>query len=133
MAKSGLLGSRTASLLPPESLEEVERVSKQGSERTHSPEHTHTHKRWHLMEERSAAKALYSPQLALSSDTHPNPSSGEPSPRFSFKEALMSFFSSSADMTFGCVTQTFVHLCTKNNNILNIQSQITQICPPIFC
>lgn len=44
VTKSGLLGSRTAGLFPPESLEERGGgVSKQVSEGMHGPEHTHTH------------------------------------------------------------------------------------------
>lgn len=61
--------------------------------------HTHTNRHWHLIEGRSAAKALCSPQLAPSSDTASKASGAEPSPHFCFKEALMSFFFfSSADI-----------------------------------
>ena len=92
--------------------------SEQVSEGMHSPEHTHTHththtyKHWHLIEDPSTAKALYSPQLAPSSDAHPKPSSNEPNTRFCFKEALMTCVCSSSDMAFGCLTLHFVLLWT---------------------
>lgn len=111
VTKSGLLGSRTAGLLLPDSLEEQrEWANKRVRKCTAQNPHKHTRKGWHLIEDPVTAKALYSPQLAPSSDTHPKPSSGEPSLRFCFKEALMSFFFSSADMAFGCLTQHFVLL-----------------------
>lgn len=83
------------------------------TKRTQTQIHTYKKKFWHLIEEPGAAKALYSPQLAPSSDAHPKPSGGEPSGCCCFKEALMSFSVSSFDSTFGCVTSSFVLWWTK--------------------